>query len=190
MLDYAQIGNTDDLVNAKEGSYGQEPIVTGTVVATKSVDTKHGNISVTPPSVGKILQFPSRYTDSEHDEVIAKFTSWRKSQVNIDDLDIMYIYDERSKVQAFVRQNLHLYALLQEAPRHIHAYFKGAELKLAVVENSYDPSKFELALWISVELEPEDAFARYKQFRAAWWREKSYNVTNEMFIDLDFSQEL
>lgn len=106
--------------------------------------------------------------------------------VSVDFLERTYVFRERDLVLPFLRQHFFLIPALLEAPAVVWRYFPFSPLVLEVVTDPEVPDDEQLMMYISTEVDAEEALSRLNQLDEDWWLDALEQVEGKMCIDLEF----
>jgi len=111
------------------------------------------------------------------------------SQADIETLEQLYTFRERTEVLAFLDKYPFLVPVLLAAPEKICHYFPDAQLFLEVVPDAEVADWVLLALSILVNINPYDAVNRLKQMDMNWWVHTPYEVRKNVCTLLEYLDE-
>lgn len=90
-------------------------------------------------------------------------------QSEAEKLEQLYLFRDKKRVVAFIKQNPNLYNLLLDAPSQIKSYFPNAILALEEVIDIEFPQKRDLWIWINVQNYDEATFVELDELIENWW---------------------
>ncbi len=111
------------------------------------------------------------------------------SQADIQALEQLYTFRERTEVLEFLAKHSFLVPVLLEAPEKIYNYFPDPQLFLEVIVDPESIDWVQLLLSIFVKLDPYDAVKRLNQLDWDWGIHNSYEVRNKFFTTLEYPDE-
>ncbi|MBN3951160.1 MAG: hypothetical protein HWQ38_33705 [Nostoc sp. NMS7] len=106
------------------------------------------------------------------------------SLADIQTLEQLYTFRERTEVLEFLDKHPFLIPVLLEAPEKIRHYFPDSQLFLEVVPDPEIIDYVLLVLSILMKLDPDDAIARQKQMDLDWWLNSTTHEVRSQFITL------
>ncbi|MEH2280962.1 MAG: hypothetical protein V7K90_06400 [Nostoc sp.] len=111
------------------------------------------------------------------------------SPADIETLEQLYTFRERTEVLEFLDKHPFLIPVLLEAPEKIRHYFPDSQLFLEVVPDRETIDWVQLILSILMKLDPHEAVARLHQFDDNWSRGLSHQVHQQFFTTLEYPDE-
>ncbi len=112
------------------------------------------------------------------------------SEADIETLEQLYSFRERTEVLAFLDKYPFLVPVLLEAPAKIRQYFPDSQLFLEVVPDAEIADWVLLVLSILMNLDPNDAVDKLHQLDWNWGLHNSYEVRSKFLTTLEYPDEL
>ncbi|MCC5608473.1 hypothetical protein LC612_17195 [Nostoc sp. CHAB 5834] len=112
------------------------------------------------------------------------------SPADIETLEQLYTFRERTEVLEFLDKYPFLIPVLLQAPKKIRHYFPDSQLFLEVVPDPEIIDYVLLVLSILMKLDPDDAIARQKQMDLDWWlNNTTHEVRSQLIMLLEYPDE-
>jgi len=147
--------------------------------------------SIFVEAVARIFSFDLNlinYSDAIHivDDVVS--STVRVSQIDLKLIETLYTLRKMEDVIKFVERHPFIVSILFEGYDEIKKYFPNSRLFLEVVTDyeTIDDNQ-QLAIYISTDISPEQAFEKLCILDDVWWLDRLYLAKGKLFINLEFS---
>jgi hypothetical protein len=116
-------------------------------------------------------------------------TSLSISQANIQAIEQLYTFRERSEVVEFLDKHPFLLPVLLEAPEKICHYFPDSQLFLGVFIDPESIDWVQLVISVLIKLDPYDAVRKLNHMDMEWWVHTPYEVRKNVSILPEYPDE-